>query len=255
MKHLFPVCAVAVGLSACTYDPVDDGYQVVWEDDFDTLESTWWHAEDPGKVTAQDGVLRLVDDPAFGMTLTGSHGQRQATEPNYPDAVSFEEGYFEARIRYIHDPWAWPTFWLWPTAVHEAQPDDYCEQLTGEWDIMENGLGNADGTRPSYSTTWNVVHKNTNSRCDVPDVTRHVMNQFPDIDLSDWHVWAGRWDGTQLCTFLEGVEIGCVEAYESMAQPMGITRSVNYHAVCGSCGAQPAQVWMEVDWVRVWQLP
>lgn len=264
MKKILGILAILMFFAACHGEPAPidhQGYQVVYEDNFDNLDTSVWNAgTDVDKVSAVDGVLRLTDDQVPGMTAIGSNGPRQSAEPNYPNQLTFQEGYFEARIRYTHNAWAWPIFWLWSASKTEAHPGEDCSRLTGEWDIMENGLDNSSGRNPSYSATHSVLHYNTEDSaqpdgmyCGIKDQMRMIHKDFPNIDLSQWHTWGGKWEGNQLCTYLDGVQIGCMDAYSSTHQPMTLTFSVNYHGICGNCGPRPAQVWMEVDWVKVWQ--
>ena len=49
--------------------------------------------------------------------------------------------------------------------------------------------------------------------------------------------------------------VGCLPTYDTTAQPMHLIFAINYHGLCGGCPAKPAQLQMEVDWVRVWQQP
>jgi hypothetical protein len=242
----------------------DSGYELVFDETFDgdAVPPHWATAPFGGSLpaTVDGGLLTLRSTAAndHQWAYTASTGPRSDTEPNYPFASAWEEGYFEARLRYTDDPWAWPAFWLFSMAKTEAWPGEDCRTLNAEWDIMENGIGNRDGAHPASSWFVSVLHRNTTDNtpdgyCDIPDVPVVTTREFPDVDLSDWHTWAGRWTADEMCTYLDGVQIECVEPFDTTAQPLHIVFTINYLGSCDGCPPRPAALEMQVDWVRVWQ--
>jgi beta-glucanase (GH16 family) len=250
--------------AGCVYDPAADGYEVVWEDEFDMLDTSVWNTTPYGgslPATVTDGVMTVR-----ATTANSSHwghvtslGQRRTTEPSYPDAMAWEEGYFEARIRYSASEWAWPAFWLFSMSKAEAWPYENCPpggELTSEWDIFENRTwGGLPTTVHDYST---ALHRNTSDGttdgyCGVKDEQKAQGAQLPDVDLSAWHVWGARWTATELCTYLDGVQLLCTTPYDSTPQPMHLNFTMAYIATCPTCGPKPPELTMDVDWVRVWQ--
>jgi hypothetical protein len=263
-----PLRLMATGLAlafatTCGSPPAitDRGYELVFDEQFDgdEVRPHWATAPFGGSLpgTVQDGLLTLrstaANDYHWGYLATT--GPRFETEPNYPFASAWEEGYFEARLRFTDDPWAWPAFWLFSMAKTEAWPGEDCTKLNAEWDIMENGVGSGQ------ASSWfvSVLHRNTTNNtpdgyCATPDEMLVTREHFPDTDLSAWHIWAGRWTAGELCTYLDGVEIECVEPFDTTAQPMHIVLTINYLGECPGCPAtRPANLEMQVDWVRVWQ--
>jgi beta-glucanase (GH16 family) len=262
------VLALAVAFAAnCTPAPITDrGYQIVFTDQFDgdAVDDVWATAPfgDSLPPTVDRGVLTLTSTAENGYRWghISSSGPRQESDPSYPAALAWEEGYFEARIRYTDDPWAWPAFWLFSMAKTEAWPNEDCSVLNAEWDIMENGLNNSSGDRPASHSFATVLHRNTtdntaNGYCGVPDTTRSHHEQFPDTNLSNWHTWAGRWTEDEVCTYLDDVEIACLATFDTTAQPMKLVFTIQYARNCGGCPPRPPQLELEVDWVRVWQRP
>ena len=254
-------------LTACEPPAIaGQGYQVVFEDQFDgpTLDPIWQNAPFGGgqAPTVSSGSMILTSTPT-AWAYAGSTGPRQQSEPNYPSAASWQEGYFEARLRFTDDPWAWPAFWLFSMAKSEAWPQTICPpvgQYTSEWDIMEGGLNNADGSRPASRSTHSVLHRNTENGsagpwCGLADETRSVHHVSPSVNLADWHTWGGLWTEDEVCLYLDDALVGCLPTYDTTAQPMHLIFTINYHGLCGGCPAKPAQLQMEVDWVRVWQQP
>jgi len=251
--------------AACAPAPVlDQGYELVFREEFDDdqLDPLWqlppWG--NPLPPTAHDGVLTLRSRTANANTwgLVGSTGHRDRNGGGYPNAQAWQEGYFEARIRYTDNRWVWAAFWLFSMAKTDAWPDEDCSQLNAEWDIMENGIQNVDGSRPATHWSFSALHRNTtdgtaDGYCGIPDVQRTYGEHHPDKDLSDWHVWAGHWTEDEMCTYLDDVELRCMEPYDSTHQPMHIVFSIDYLPRCNGCAPRPSELVMQVDWVRVWQ--
>lgn len=251
-------------LAACTPAPIQDpGHQLVFLDTFETLDTTVWATAPYGgslPATVSDGLLTLQSTAANNyhwgfLASTGPHAQG---EPNFPRPHTWEEGYFEARIRYTNNPWSWPAFWLFSMAKSEAWPGEDCSRLTAEWDIMENGAQNGEGTRPASNWYFTTLHRNTTDHtadgyCGIPDGERQFAQEFPGVDLSDWHTWAGRWTADEVCTYLDNQLIQCTETYDSTAQPMHMVFTIQYLGQCAGCGERPPELELQVDWVRVWR--
>ena len=256
---------LVASLVGCAPAPIaGQGYELVFQDEFNDAElSALWQAAPSGgplPPTIGYGVMTLRSTEANGYQwgLVASTGPRLTSEPSYPFMASWQEGYFEARIRYSDDPWAWPAFWLFGAAKVEAWPEEDCRLLNAEWDIMENGVQNSDGAHPASSWSYTALHRNTSDGtddgyCGIPDEQQTGAQQHPGVDLSDWHVWAGAWVDDLFCTFLDGDLLQCVAGYDSSAQPMHLVFSILYLGSCAGCGPRPPELWMQVDWVRVWQ--
>lgn len=205
--------------------------------------------------------------------MPARHGQ-----PSYPSYLSFEEGYFEARLRYSDNGYSFPAFWLFSTAVVEAQtvwPDprdngSHCPTLASEIDIMEGVVptGIADKTERVTGT----LHRNTriwageltcgeaDTVADPPNA-RHATN---DEVLHDWHVWSARWTADEVCWYLDREQYACQPTYDSTAQPMHILLSAAWYkeepcrmwlyGAADNCPPTPDFTEMEVDYVRVWEV-
>lgn len=251
---------------ACAPPPISDaGYSLVYHDDFDgtTVDSTVWATAPYGgslPATLADGVLtiRATEANGYRWGYLATTGPRSGTEPSYPDALSFEEGYFEARIRFTDDPWSWPAFWLFSMAKTEAWPGEDCSRLNSEWDVMENGVQNGDGTRPAATWSFTALHRNTpdgsaDGYCGQPDEQRTFAKHHTGTDLSGWHTWGGRWTADRMCTYLDDVDIQCMQPYDTTAQPMHLVFTIQYLRQCTGCPTRPPELELQVDWVRVWQ--
>ena len=75
------------------------------------------------------------------ISTAGPAGVR-ALSPTTRGTRAWEGGYFEARIRYSPNQWAWPSFWLFSEAKTENWPNVVCPPwapLDGEFDILDSG--------------------------------------------------------------------------------------------------------------------
>jgi hypothetical protein len=246
--------------ASCTPPPIDGGgYELVFEDHFDTLDAeVWvpqpWYAPHtlPGTHTVADGVLtiRARDDNDYRYTQLTTLGPRSETYPHHPDAERWQEGYFEARFRYTNDPWTSAAFWFLNHSHPNNWPEDHCPDLRAEWDLVENGLGN----RPSNENTGSVLHRNNyDGACGQPAERRWYYGT--GVGLSAWHVWSGKWTADEVCTYLDHALLGCQPTYDSTAQPLYMIFSVG--VITDPPGDPPKlpEYQMQVDWVRVWQKP
>lgn len=261
MAFLAGLCLAA----SCEPAPIAGrDYRLAYEENFNgtTLSPQWATAAYGGSLqpTVANGSMTVRTTAANNRHwgYVASTGQRSAVEPNYPRMAAWEEGYFEARLRYTDSNWAWPAFWLYSASTTEAWPNENCAFYTAEWDIMENGIANWNGERPARHSNVSVAHYNTRDNsadgyCGVADETRLFIRDFPSTDLSGWRTWGGRWEGDELCTYLDNVRIQCMQGFDTMAQPLHMAFTMQYLRKCPGCGTRPAAMQMQVDWVRVWQ--
>jgi Glycosyl hydrolases family 16 len=245
----------------------DAGYTLDYADDFGggaPDPDVWANAPFGNSLpaTVRDGhmTIRATEANDHHWGYVASTGPRSEGEPSYSNPRAWEQGYFEARVRYTDNPWSWPAFWLFSMAKTEAWPGEDCSVLNAEWDIMENGVANSEGDQPANRWYITNLHRNTTDNtpggyCDTPDTTRSREREFPDTNLADWHTWAAYWSSDRFCTYMDDVELLCMEPYDSTAQPMHLTFSMQYLSRCDGCPPRPSELEMQIDWVRVWQAP
>lgn len=262
---LLLLSGVALG-GSCVYEPAEDGYHLAFEDSFESLDEDVWHfSGTPGGVTVANGVATIRDVPGDTWTWNtlGTYGRYEdgplhdRDEINFPNATTFQEGYFEARLRFTDNEWSWPAFWLYSlhgTEYGNDRTGTACDVLNSEWDIMEAGIGNTSGNFPASRSAYTVLHRNTSGACGQDDETNPVQTIAPEgVNYSDWHTWSGKWTAEEVCYYLDGVQLECVPTYDTTDQPMVVVLSQSFSAHCGGCGAKPPELTMDVDWVRVWQ--
>jgi beta-glucanase (GH16 family) len=236
------------------------GYQLVFHDDFDSLDlspdgkgdHTWyegvWFSKKHAplsNISASSSVLTLTwsrdqESPDTSIT-TLSHDTRHFRAWRY--------GYFEARAKWDVVKGAWPAFWLIP--VQDAQRVNLYDGVreSGEIDIFE---GQGDHPHILYTT----VHDWTNSTHDSAN-RNNTVQLSPHIDLSHFHNYGLLWTPGKLKWYLDGEEIH--------AEPAGpIFDKQDYYIVLGSqegvdwkagdlSGVSASAISLHVDWVRVWQ--
>lgn len=239
----------------------EQGYELVFDDDFDTFDRSVWSTNQPwydpppiGAITVANGVLALRSTRVNGYAKPNvtSLGPRTGSRyPHYPDASVFEEGYFEARMRFTDSAYSRPGFWMLGAEWAQRWPQEGCPTLQSELDIAEPLMLPTDQHHFAQ-------HHNTGSPCGVPHdglgIKRHV-----EFELSEWHIYAAKWSDGELCSYVDNVEIGCMPAFDSFTQPMYLILSQS-----GECPPwrgdlcdvpRPNELVTEVDWVRVWQVP
>jgi hypothetical protein len=248
------------------------GYKLVFEDDFDTLNSDIWRPPphhgtvfSSGAVVAAGSILTITaerDHPTRPWVEAWSLGVQQAEYPRYPNALAWQEGYFEVRCRITNDPWTKLAMWFFGLEQQNAfgLPRD-CGRLNCEWDMLENGV-RAGVNVNGYADVNHVsaVHRNTSSVCDTPN--QSTSYNTAGTGLTDWHVWSGKWTATQVTSYLDGVAQGTMLTPDTFAaQPMAFIMTsapLNYTPAMitqWNIPAPPAAIVTDVDWIRVWQRP
>jgi hypothetical protein len=243
------------------------GYRLVWNDEFDVLDtSVWqpepWHAQDFdwSKVSVANSILTLTADltqtPAVFTTLA-SIGPRAAARPFHPSAKVWQEGYFEIRVRATKSPWTKLAIWFMSHETANCWPEPRnCWIPNSEWDMVENGVRAGHAGASAYADVQHAsfVHRNTSDECGAADSYHRYLWDAPSGGLCDWHVWSGRWTATELTTYLDGQQLGSQPVYpDSTPQPMYmLLTAAPLGSVLGN-PPKPAIIQTQVDYVRVWQ--
>ncbi len=231
-------------------------YELVWSDEFDTLDKATWtfwrgtaYNNELQYYTSRDTNVAVRDGLLYLWAQRESYGGRQYTSARMESKghADFRYGRFEARAR-LPTPVSyglWPALWLMPTrSVYGGWP------RSGEIDIME---WRSDLPRRLYGTAHFArggVHAGNGATFDAP---------APLSD--DFHLYAIEWDTTGIRWFLDDREFHRITRKDLGAEPYPFDQSFFWIlnvAVGGDflpnppAGAQFRQA-MVVDYVRVYQ--
>jgi beta-glucanase (GH16 family) len=239
------------------------GYTVRLDECFNAIDpARWrramhWEPEEPSDVfTDASGILHIQSRRSEGYPNRSL--STLGTGTGEPRNV-WKFGYFEARFHLPAGVGSNPAFWLMAASDplnpnHPGPPcpvppagDPRC--LSAELDIFEhfpvNGVDD-------FETT---LHRNTSGRWGVPDQTRSVF-AHPGVNLgAGYHTYAAKWTPTQVCSYLDQIQLGCLVPWDSINQDMFLTL-YEWTRVFGPPpnATTPDVLDMRVDWVRVWQL-
>jgi len=250
------------------------GYELVFEDDFEgtSLNTDVWappphHGTSfPGGAISVAGSILTVTADFDGVPRNWveiwSLGQQSPTPPRYPNALAWEEGYFEVRCRTTNDPWT--KLALWTFNLEQQNYYGFTRPfntLNAEWDMVENGnrAGFAGPTAYADVNHVHVRHRNTSAVNGIPDKSDLAFSN--GTGLCDWHTWSGIWTGGSIRTYLDGTLLTTLATYDAFAQPMPFilgSYPLAYSQAqidLWSIPAPPAAIVTDYDWFRVWQLP
>jgi hypothetical protein len=246
------------------------GYVLRFSDCFGTLSRTvwcsnqWWEPNPAlGTQYVSDGVLHLV--------RRRSDGYANVTVSSEPcgqaNPQSFQQGYFEARIKYDVVRGNGPAFWLLSTrhARNPAFPsiNPYCSQnglpqaqcLTSELDVFE-GFGRIQyGGSRTDDFFSGALHRNTGEFYGQSNQFRFVQ-KGTGLDHSQYHTYAARWTGPTVSYYIDGRLQGSVSTFDSSDQPMHLlfyNWNTGWEDENMPNADTPDQLDVSVDWVRVWQ--
>jgi beta-glucanase (GH16 family) len=238
------------------------GYNKVFSDEFETLNRAVWddHIWYMGSPPAG---AQYVDQSVLHLVSSADSGYEPTTVTTQTANKVFEQGYFEARMKWLgggHG--AWPAWWLFSyrTATDPAYPsiNPYCtnnglpraECLSSELDVMDEGGAVTD--------LYVGLHRNSCNCFGEGNILRPNPNWFAQgVDLSaDWHIYSALWTAGQVKFYLDEDLISTVDTFDSTDQPMFLLLQNWTHNGCWDCGqTNGTDTDTQVDWVRVWQKP
>lgn len=235
------------------------GYQLAWQDDFSGTEldlSKWKPATNrrdsaqltPDAARVSEGRLRIST-----YTRDGTHYTAFLTTSGHYQATY---GYFESRIRFHDAPGEHCAFWLQSPTLGRPLGDP---SLAGtEIDIMEHRVVDAAG-RPignvaSFNLHWDgygADHKHVGSIWKAP----------ASLD-GGWHTYGLLWTPDAYVFYVDDTERWrSSDAVSHAPEEVRLTCEVKENGWAGRIpdsgygSADSSPYGMEVNWVRVWQLP
>lgn len=212
-----------------------------WDDGGCTIKTNdelEWYL--PGQVQVRDGILRLT---AEMRQVTGEGGKlfpyvsgMVSTGPpvHQGDAkLAFTYGTVEVRFRAPLGAGLWPAIWMLP-ASEESKP---------EIDMFE-----AVGQRPNQARMY--FHPKVDP---VLNVSRHVIEFPPGVDLADTHTVRLEWSPGHMDFYFDHEKVWEVTGDQVPNEPMYLVMNLAVGGVFGGPpdpAAFPAT--FEIDYARIW---
>ncbi len=240
------------------FDPVKAGWKLVFSDDFNSpkLDTGRWHHRDskshrPENIEFADGLLRIRADRTADKRLmtSGIWSNRR-----------FNYGYFEARLRFTHQPGWWAAFWLFGSNATNPFLDGF------EIDIFEDYYFKRrnDGQPPrmtldhNYHVSCGSILKSWNYQTELPRGTE-----------KDFHILGCKWSPMEISYFLDGKLIAAKAAHSphdtlTFDAINHITGTVPLHLILSGqimgAGYNPDPngkfpEYFEVDYVKAYEQP
>jgi len=229
------------------------GYQVVFEDDFDTLDTNiwrlgaWYIAERPANYTISNSILTIAKN-------TSNTDQRDImTKAGY----AWTYGYFEARMRYTQNVDVWASTWMMSDQWISGGGCGTAGVMDGgkicEFDMLE---ANHQFESPlTWRSHFGASHANTpngqaGGSCGVGDQTSPFSNNWTaDTGMQTagiFRTFAGLWTPTTLKWYVDDVYL------KQYPTPISMNKAMRWFLGCWSHN-NAANLTTEVDWCRVWQ--
>ncbi len=265
------LCAVLVSsLFVFQLIAFSQGYQLVWNDEFDgpEIDLTKWEHEVNGLGGGNNELQYYTDRPensfiengclviqALEETYTGPDGTRDYTSARLrtPNKGDFLYGRFEARLKLPSGQGMWPAFWMLPTDwVYGGWA------ASGEIDVMEaiNIPKSIYGTI-HYGGTW---PDNVSSGCTYTEGHGPKATDFS----KDFHIYSMEWEPGLMRWYVDG-NLYCTKTdWWSSAAPFPAPFNQRFHlllnlAVGGNWPGAPDETTVFpqhyiIDYVRVYQI-
>ena len=240
-----------------TTPPQVAGYSLVFQDDFDKLDLspngigsyTWyegqaWESNLPplGSISVNNSILTLNwnsgdTSPQLDFLTLSRDGQHYH---------GWRYGYFEARLQWPNTATgAWPAFWMIP--VTPGAP------TKGELDIME-GQG---GAFPN--TLFTTIHNWVNGIDVANNAGANTYQLPPGIDMSQYHTYGVLWTPGKVTWYFDDQPINSADTYpifDMQEYCIVLSNQIGVNWTLGNMsGVFASNIQVNVDWVRVWQLP
>ncbi|MBN2234613.1 MAG: glycoside hydrolase family 16 protein [Opitutales bacterium] len=239
-------------------------YGLTWQDEFNgiALDASKWEATTNPRhdafntleaVSVSDGVLRITTYTENGTHHTGFIRTINKFEARY--------GFFEARIRFDSTPGEWGAFWLIAPTVGSIIGDPANAGV--EIDIAEHRARDKSGQDVSGKYVANLhwdgydegIHQSTGSGL--------IQAKTDDSSIQgEWHTYGVLWTPNGYTFTFDGTpKWSTTEAVSRIPEYLKLTCEVKNDNWAGSIpeggfgNLQSSRTFMQVDWVRVWQMP
>lgn len=260
---LLPAIALTVLLLTLnTTATAPKGYKLVWQDEFEStqLDATKWVPQSGARhdaintaeaVQVKSGSLIITTYTENGKHHTGflwSKGKYEATF-----------GYYEARIRFNTTPGQWAAFWLQTPTMGKPLNDP--AKAGTEIDIVEHRVADTKGKDISNMYVMNL-HWDGYKEDHKKDGSQGAPKPGATALQGNWHDYAVLWTPEEYIFYLDGVEqwrtkkgVSQRSEYLLLSCELRLTGWAGKTPEAGFGTREKSKTKMEVDWVRVYQLP
>ena len=189
-----------LGKPADTSIIAPDGYELVWNDEFNSgiepnTEDWYYETGDNGwgNNEIQNYVAGSVDGEQLAsidngiLTITCKKVDDEVCSIRMNTNESWKYAYVEARLKLPSGKGTWPAFWMMPQNF-KTWPDD------GEIDIMEE-------------VGYNANYVSSTIHCDAyngADGTQKTSTKYIASAQSDYHIYAMEWTSEYIKTYVDG---------------------------------------------------
>ena len=260
-----------------TQPVVPDGYQLIWNDEFDAGEepdATWWSHENgfvrnnelqwyqPDNAIVKDHLLVIegrrekVKNPSYDATsnnwkLSRPYAEYTSSSINTREKFSFQYGIIEVRARIDTSMGSWPAIWTlgderrWP---HKGEIDIMeFYRVEDKPTILANAAwGNSQNNQP----LWDASH--------TP--LKDLLYAMPDWE-ERFHIWKMDWNEDYIRLYLNDVLLNEIEVEKATREdgfnPFRQPHYILLNLALGSNGGDPSKtsfpLFYEVDYVRIFQ--
>lgn len=257
----YPSALTALGITTArmTFNDEFDAYPDI---SYDTNGTKWTIT--PYNGSGATGEAWDTYDPANGidafsvsnsiltikMFQSGGHWVTGIMYSVHPNQSGFAQryGYFECRMKMPDGPGVWPAFWLNGTGQSASPASDHSLEI----DVIEY-YGHEDGT--GYLASHNEWLSNGDLGDNYSDWIHYGERLPSNIDLrAGFHTYGVLWEPQRLRFYFDNVLMSDQTYPNYNADPACV---IIDNALGG--GWDTSQTidpnYLEVDWVRVWQLP
>jgi hypothetical protein len=251
--------ALTMSRGACVAPPPQAaGYCLKFSADFNPLNLSpnglgsftwynpgmWWESPAPyNNIFVRDSTLNLVW--RRGQSTADTSVSTAAQDGSYYQAWHY--GYFEVRMRWDPVVGAWPAIWMIP--IQDITNPGGEE---GELDIFEGQGSTPDvfyGTIHDWVGNQDVANNNCCNAYQLPGT----------VHLSQFHTYGVLWTPGHLTWYFDNQPLNTVATYaifDDLKQKyyliLGSQEGANWTSGDTS-GVSASSIWMQVDWVHVWQ--
>lgn len=241
MRQLFfiliTLCFLSNKLSA-QVPPYDKNWEVVFIDDFNTLNTTRWevannfdHYGEPQMYTNRTDNVYISNANLVLKVIKENYMSHSYTSGWINTKTNYKYGYFEIRCKLPIGKGFWPAFWL--------QSGSCVANNYNEIDVFE-----MDGDYPTLTT--NNLHN-------CVDPSPYAEQPCPNYSLA-YHNYSVEWTPSRIVWYLDNNNIRNEKNVYSLTQPQSVIANLAIFPWNLPNSSTPFPSYMYIDHIKVYQL-